>query len=205
MTRPIVSHIVVDGAVPPVEAQMYEYLYGADGAYVRARREGLEACIRLAEYEARGLAPVSTSFALDGPRVPREIVRAIVAASETMMPKEALFYLALDGDRWDLTFPPQHATSASVRPTEPGGGAAYGRALVEVHSHHAMEARFSGTDDADETGFRLFAVVGSLSTAPQIRVRVGIYGHFWEIPAEWVFELPSGLDCAVEANERRWR
>jgi hypothetical protein len=51
-----------------------------------------------------------------------------------------------------------------------------------------MEAKFSPTDDEEETGFRIYAVMGHIYTEPVIRVRVGIYGHMWEIPALTVFD-----------------
>lgn len=196
---PLVNHTLLTSELGPPAAQMYEYVYGAGGVYVRARRDGLEAIVPVAVCELRGLEPVRPLVDLAYPRVPRQLVEAIVGTSITAAPDEALFYLWFDGDagRWHLEFPAQYATTTSVRPTDSGGGAVYARALVEVHSHHGMEARFSGTDDADETGFRLFAVVGSLFSRPQIRLRVGVYGYFWEIPAETVFELPDTLECAV--------
>ena len=78
----------------------------------------------------------------------------------------------------------------------------YERVVIEIHSHHAMPARFSGTDDADETGFRVYGVIGRLPEQPEIRLRVGVYGYFWEVPASWALELPDGLrDCNEEAEE----
>src|SRR5256885_8021306 len=37
-------------------------------------------------------------------------------------------------------------------------------AVVEVHSHHAMRAYFSNTDDRDETTRRVYGVLGRLDT-----------------------------------------
>ncbi|MBV8715456.1 MAG: hypothetical protein JOZ65_10355, partial [Chloroflexi bacterium] len=36
-------------------------------------------------------------------------------------------------------------------------------AIVEVHSHHMMRAYFSATDDRDETGRRVYGVLGRLA------------------------------------------
>jgi hypothetical protein len=59
-----------------------------------------------------------------------------------------------------------------------------------------MPPDFSETDDKDESGFRLYGVIGNLHQAPKIRLRVGCYGYFWEIPASWALKLPRGLmDC----------
>mgnify|MGYP000858271742 CR=1 FL=1 len=65
-----------------------------------------------------------------------------------------------------------------------------------------LAAKFSGTDDADEVGFRLYAVIGRLPDKSEIRLRVGVYGQFWEVPASWVMELPEGLrDCNAMEGE----
>ncbi len=46
-------------------------------------------------------------------------------------------------------------------------------ALVEVHSHHAMGAYFSATDDPDETARRVYGIMGRLdSPLPEIALRV---------------------------------
>ena len=83
----------------------------------------------------------------------------------------------------------------------------YADTLLELHSHHLMAAFFSATDTADEQGFRLYGVVGHLDSAdqhaPEIRIRVGIYGHFWDIPASTVLSLPSCItDCVMRDRLR---
>lgn len=76
----------------------------------------------------------------------------------------------------------------------------YGRLYIEVHSHHTMAPFFSATDDRDEIGFKIYAVIGRLDTRPAILCRVGIYGHYQEIPASWVFEIPAGIEDELEAR-----
>ena len=65
--------------------------------------------------------------------------------------------------------------------------------LIEVHSHHGMDAFWSRLDDADEVGLALYAVLGRIFDAPQLRVRLGVYGEWWPIPATWVFDLPPEI------------
>jgi hypothetical protein len=113
--------------------------------------------------------------------------------------KEVLFYLLppfepLRSD-WELVKPGQTSTATSVKPTNPLDQAGQ-EALIELHSHHHLPAKFSKVDDKDEIGFRLYAVIGNLATKPAIRLRVGIYGYFMEIPASEVFCLPDGLENA---------
>ena len=64
--------------------------------------------------------------------------------------------------------------------------------VAEFHSHGSARAFFSATDDRDEQGFRIYGVVGRLDTLrPELRLRVGVYGHF--APVEWpqVFDGPD--------------
>ena len=44
-------------------------------------------------------------------------------------------------------------------------------------------------DDADEQDLRFYAVIGSLGDGqPSLCVRVGVYGHHWNVPANTVFD-----------------
>jgi hypothetical protein len=59
-----------------------------------------------------------------------------------------------------------------------------------------MEPFFSPTDNKDEQGFRIFAVIGKVNEEPLILVRVGVYGNYWNIPADMVFDLPEEIQDA---------
>ena len=65
--------------------------------------------------------------------------------------------------------------------------------MIDLHSHARFAPFFSPVDDRDETGFRIYAVIGSLNKVPAISVRVGVYSHYYSIPASTVFELPKGI------------
>jgi PRTRC genetic system protein A len=186
--------------------KLFDYIFGAGGVFMRATREGLDACVPVAACEIRGLAPVEPFVNLSFPLVPAGLVRrmfnrARAACVEKGSPIEALFYLRLDAeaDEWTLTEPAQRATGGSVRP-EDETDEDYRSALIELHSHHQMEAFWSGDDDRDEQGFRLYAVIGEIFTRSVLRVRVGCYGHFYEVPAREIFELPAGVNEGGEAN-----
>jgi len=62
-----------------------------------------------------------------------------------------------------------------------------------------MGARFSGTDNQDETGLKLYGVVGKLEATPVVKLRIGVYGYFKELLWNEVFD--GALTGAVE-NER---
>ena len=99
---------------------------------------------------------------------------------------EVMFYLDSMQGEWRLWRPPQVQSKVSIQYTPENS-------LVEIHSHHSMGAFFSTTDDADQQGFRIYAVLGRINTCPTIRMRIGVYGYFWEVPAGWVFDLPETI------------
>jgi PRTRC genetic system protein A len=188
--------------LPPIRAAMYEYVMASNGVFVRGQRTGLCAMLPVMAGPAtplRGLVAVEPFVQLIHPCIPAELVddmldAALAAKDGDQEPVEVLFHLTWDTGDVRLQIPPQERSLASVRPI--GHAPSYETAVVEVHSHHGMAACFSPTDDADETGFRVFGVLGDIFTQPTLRVRVGLYGHYWEIPATWVFQLPHRVTDA---------
>lgn len=203
-----IDHFFAKSAeLPPIPPGiLYQYVIAANGVFVRAERPGLSVMIwssALTE-PIRGLASVEPYVRMAYPTIPEcgmyEIIKRCIQAS----PQEILFWLSppqQPGSPWGMVVPRQVRSSGSVRPVDPHSPLQQG-ALIELHSHHEMSAFFSRTDDADETGFRIYAVVGKVSTHPHITVRVGVYGHFWEIPASWVFDLPHYVqdEVAIEVE-----
>jgi len=49
------------------------------------------------------------------------------------------------------------------------------------------------TDNEDEQGFRIYGVIGNMTRRPQVRLRVGIYGYFYELDFEDVFDGPCPI------------
>ena len=83
-----------------------------------------------------------------------------------------------DGEGYRLVVPPQAGTATRLAYQPPAG------VVAEFHSHGGSRAFFSATDDRDEQGFRIYGVVGRLDTPlPELRLRVGVYGHF--APVDW--------------------
>jgi PRTRC genetic system protein A len=200
--------------------KMYEYVLAADGVYLHAKREGLEVFLPVMEplrygAEVRGLLPATPFVKMDYPKVPHSLVEqmlesAIASADDRGRPLEVLFHLIWTGrppgyPGWKLVLPEQKRHYASVNPIgsslAPGGS--YELAFIECHSHHHMNAFFSGTDDRDEQGFRIYAVLGKIYDHPQLRVRVGVFGQHFQIPATEIFELPyeGRVRDAIVADE----
>lgn len=183
------------GLLPPVGQCLYEYVIAGNGVFVRAKRAGLEAMIPVALKHINGLDFVVPYVRLES-KVPEVLLRRALLWSVDAMPNEALFWFGLDGNTWTIKRPQQQRTRTSVRPMDAHDGFGAG-ALIDMHSHNVMAPFFSTTDNKDETGFRIYVVVGSINVRsqlpPKLKVRVGVYGHFWEVAAVDVFCLPEFL------------
>jgi PRTRC genetic system protein A len=188
---------------------MFDYIMARDGLYLAAERDEIVVCFPIAPAEVRGLQPAGSLFDFDLPHVPAGLVGRILQVSRHYAESslESLFWLRHSelnpyDNGWLLEEPAQERRAASCRPHD-GQADVYERTIIEIHSHHSMPARFSATDDKDETGFRLYGVIGNLPEEPEIRLRVGVYGAaFWEIPASWALELPYDLlDCNPDPEQ----
>jgi PRTRC genetic system protein A len=99
-------------------------------------------------------------------------------------PRETMYHIRVRDGMTRVTKPPQnggagHLAYATGDPRD---------IVVDLHSHHGMDAFFSSTDVRDEQGRRIYAVIGKIFTRPQIRVRVGVYGHYLPVRVTEVFD-----------------
>jgi hypothetical protein len=62
------------------------------------------------------------------------------------------------------------------------------RALLDIHSHHAMQPFFSTTDDSDDTWLSASVVIGDIFTQPSILCRLNVYGTRQIVPATLLFD-----------------
>jgi len=208
--------------LPPIQAALYEYILAGNGIFIRGARREFQAQFCIVPCEIRGLANLEASLQLNAPRVPREIVaemilRARLAGDANGQPCEIVFHLELDEARvWHCHVPSQAQGPARAKPADDSPSSSYARACIEVHSHVddgttiarctrsgqrikdvPSHARFSSLDDQDEVGFRVYAILGRISTRAVMRVRVGMYGYRCDVPANWVFDLPTEIGDAV--------
>jgi PRTRC genetic system protein A len=179
--------------LPPITGFM-QYIVAANGLFVRARRPGLEALILAMPFDrpVQGLDVLTPYVKLDA-RVPLIMMDWVLNESILALPNEALFWFLRESGVWIIHSPDQIATPVSVVPVdryEPAGASA----LIDLHTHGTLPAFFSPEDNADETGFRIYAVIGQLDATPQILVRVGVFGYYCAVPADEVFELPEGIE-----------
>jgi PRTRC genetic system protein A len=195
-----VNHIIAEATgLPPISAPLYEYIMAGNGLFIRAKRDVMSATIPLCKHKIIGLPAVTPELTTSFDKVPEEIMRRILTVAEDTAKEglESLFYLWLKAGAWQLEIPPQIRAHKTVEPCEKGAGSPYERAIIEIHSHHEWDDVFSDDDDRDETGFRIYGVIGHVNPArhyrPSINLRLGVYGNWWPLPAARVIEMPPWL------------
>ena len=197
----VTYHIHRRHPLPPNDAVAYQYVLTATGLYLRAENAFFDVCLPLARCRVRGLAPLKPHFALKVPRLPGRLLAAVLAdarqaRSAGNVLNERLYHFYHGGGRVRVVQPPQRATATSVvaAVADPAG------LLLDLHSHGHMSAFWSGTDDGDEQGFRAYGVIGRLDERPEIRLRLGVYGVWFPLPATALFD---GMGGFVDAYTRR--
>lgn len=174
----------------------YDYIMARDGVYIQARNETLTARFRLAKADIRGLDEIERKIELTHGRIPRHLFELGLSWMLTTPGEEKFFAIRHEDGHYRLNTPEQEGRASSLQYTPPRN------AVVEFHSHGRLEAFFSETDDRDEQGFRIYGVVGRLDKErPQLRMRVGIYGHFG--PVRWDEVFRDGPPQADEQTARR--
>lgn len=184
MTFEISNAILAEsGSLPPLGNLAYQYVLAANGLFIRAENAYLKALVPVAACELHGLDRYEPGVELLLPKVPVGILRSVLYSARRKMPREAMYQLAFGPSGWRVAMPPQSGTPTALQFSELAG------TIVDLHSHHSMAAFFSGTDDRDEQGFRIYVVIGRLDVEwPDIYCRVGVYGHTLPIPASIIFD-----------------
>lgn len=195
--NPFVRHTIATDPLSPCPAALYEYVFAGNGIFLRAQRQGLSVRFPVLPYPIVGLPLLTPRFDLTVPRIPQTLMEQMLAEAfgawrAPSGPLESLFHFTCE-ERWTLTIPDQIRTAVSVQPADPEHCPSYQTCLVEIHSHHEMRPEFSGTDDEEETGFRIYGVCGAFQKRPSLSFRIGLYGHFVAVPANLIAEVPPGL------------
>jgi PRTRC genetic system protein A len=191
----LVTYHVYNGCrLPPFDAQAYQYILAGDGIFVRAETPFFSALVPIAACSVRGLAPLQPEFRLKVTRIPEKLLRATLTEARCARRpdgglNEALYQFLHHGSTVQLRRPSQRATGVTVM----AAGNSDANILCELHSHGNMRAYWSRTDDADEQGVRVYAVIGRLDTVPEIRIRVGVYGYWYPLPVTAVFTDTGGF------------
>ena len=172
--------------------QYYSYILAANGVFVEAEGPLLSARIPVAECQLRGLAPLESLVRLTYGSIPQRFWDLALSVFLAEPDSERYVAIVADGG-YNFYVPTQDRSGASVT-YEVGNNV-----VLDLHSHGRMEAFFSGQDDRDETGLKLYGVVGKLHATPVVRLRVGVYGHFRDLAWNDVFD--GSLAGALEYEE----
>jgi PRTRC genetic system protein A len=200
MELQLLQHLKVnmDGSLPKIPSCLYAYIMAGNGVFVYAWRLGLEALIPVLTGKIAGL-PELTPRVNIAKRVPASLLEDALRFCKQVFPNETLFWFNWTDD-WSIHIPDQQITNASAVPCDRHDKAGT-RALIDLHSHARFSPLFSPTDNQDEVGFRIYAVIGNVDKTPTISVRVGVYSHYFNIPASAVFELPDGIHDIYEQED----
>ncbi len=196
----VTYHIHKYAPLPANDALAYQYLLAGNGVFVRAEARFFTALLPVAACTVRGLPPLCPQFQLLVPRIPARLLAAVLAdARRARRPdsglNEVLYQFHHHGRAVQVQKPAQQTTPTSVT-TAVADAASI---ICDLHSHGNMRAFFSQTDNADEQGARLYAVIGRLDGEPEMRLRVGLYGYWLALPLTAVFTAGGPFKEASQA------
>ncbi|MBA7676844.1 hypothetical protein ES703_85089 [subsurface metagenome] len=153
----------------------------------------MSARIAVAECDIRGLAPIEPKLSLTYGSIPQRFFD--LALNLFLADPSSEHYVAITGDAgYHFYIPVQDKSAGSVVYE------VVNAVVLEMHSHGQMGAFFSTTDNTDETGLKLYAVIGKLNSTPIVKLRVGVYGYFKALPWKEVFD--GSLAGALEYEEK---
>ena len=179
--RPVGYLLNTDRGPEGVPGLFYDYILAGNGLFIRARSPLLQATVHIAEPRVRGLLPLEEGVELPMGEIPRYIYNLALSVFSADRCQEHYLAVTWEGE-YRLRVPCQETSTCGVR---------YERlpsTVLDIHSHGTMRPFFSGTDDQDEQGLRLYMVVGRLDTLmPEIEMRIGVYGYFSPVQFEEVF------------------
>lgn len=195
----LVNHVLLHPNQPLPPPLLFNYVVAGNGVFLHAKKFEVEILLPISTCEIRGLPELQPYLNWNPPRVPEALTRAMLETAQAVGLQEILFYLRYENEEWLLDCPPQETSQHHCRPLQDDANSPYARASINIHSHHTMTARFSGDDNNEDQGFRVYGILGEFGKTPVLRLRIGVFGYFWEIPADKVFEIPAGLMCETEA------
>jgi len=190
----VTYHIHRRNLLPANDALVYQYILAGNGVFIRAETGFFAALLSIAPGAVRGLPSLQQQFRLKIPRVSARLLDAALAdARRARQPNgklnESLYQFHYRDQAVQVKKPPQSVTGVSVTAVARHAPTLF----CDLHSHGNMRAFWSGTDDADEQGALLYAVIGKVDNAPEIRLRVGVYGYWMSLPVTAVFDGDGGF------------
>lgn len=193
----------------PVTAPLYEIVIAQNGVFKRARRLEMIAAVELSSFAVKipelavGAARVELAE-----KIPAEVFAEILAharnSTDAANFTENLYAVCRNtesgGYFWKEVSRARSFGSTIASDDDP----AYQMAVLEIHTHPPGCLNFSSQDDRDESGkFRLFGILVDIHAAkPAIRLRVGVYDSFLEIPVDEISDAPLESITDLVEQER---
>jgi hypothetical protein len=188
-TPPRYGYLVAHDGPPAPYGLIADVVLDGAGVYLAAATATLSIRVRLARLAIPDLRVVPTGVSLTRGPIDGSLWQALVDRARAAMPHEVLLAVVArehqDGELFVAAAGPytlvepqlDEAGTGDWQPQRASGGGVRATpipdALVEVHSHHALGAYFSATDDRDETARRVYGVLGRLDTpTPELALRV---------------------------------
>jgi PRTRC genetic system protein A len=192
--------------VPPNEAVAYPYVLAAAGVYLRAENSFFDVLAPIAGCQIRGLAHLQPHFRLNMPSLSVRLLDAVLSDARQVRCrndrlKETLYHFQHDNSLVRVIKPLQRETAANVVAIE---GSTID-VILDLHSHGNLGAFWSGMDNGNEQGFRVYGVIGRLDTKPEIRLRPGVYGTWFPLPVSLLFDGPGDLTDVINRSEGEQR
>ena len=202
----VTYHIHKRDPLPANDALAYQYILAGNGVFVRAETRFFTALLPITVCTVRGLPSLRPQFQLLVPRIPARLLDAVLAdARRARRPdnglNEVLYQFHHHGRAVQVKKPAQHTTPTSVATSVTTAVADAASIMCDLHSHGNMRDFFSQTDNADEQGARLYAVIGRLDSEPEMRLRVGVYGYWLALPLTAVFTNNGPFKDLHQENE----
>ena len=161
---------------------IYNYIFAVNGVFLHCHNDLLDATIRISEAQIRGLAYLECKVELKKGKIPSSFLDLALSVAFANPGREAYLAVAWE-DGYHLKIPDQTGEPGSVK------YAVMSNTLMDIHTHGALPPFFSSDDNADEQGFRLSLIIGSLlAEREEILVRIGIYGYYADVKISEVFE-----------------
>ena len=194
----------------PITAPLFEIVIAQNGVFKRARRLEMTAAVEVSAFAVKipELAVCTAQVELPE-KIPAQIFEQILAHARNSTDAgnftENLYAVCWNVQNrtycWKEISGKRSFASTIARDDEP----AYQQAVLEIHTHPPGCFNFSHSDDRDESGkFRLFGILVDIhASKPAIRLRVGIYDSFWEIPVQTISDAPleSITDLVEQGRE----
>lgn len=152
-----------------------------------------------------GLPELKEGVALNIPKLPWQSLCEVVAFFKEVNAKkkaEAMvqFFWSPERKTYLAHAPEQDVSGGGVRHVSNHDKDGNLLHVFDIHSHHTMQAYWSGTDDRDEARFegRLYGVIGQIENPiPMMKWRTRVGGTFLDLLLEDVVDLDNAPSCKV--------